>query len=953
MKSKRLTHILLISVLASIVFTGGLPIIPANITNNDPIVEIEDFKYNDISLLNENVISFKGTTELNRLGISVSNAGDVNNDGFDDVIIGAPGVEQYGDKGNAYIHLGGYSMNDIPDTILTGEEVGDWFGVSVSAAGDVNNDGFDDVIVGAFTNDAGGYNAGRAYIYFGGNPMDNIPDVIMTGNESEGFFGSCVSDAGDVNDDGFDDVLVVARYANNDVGYYGEGNVTIYLGGDPMDNITDIVISFIPNINTSGSTMIDYASGAGDVNGDGFDDVIVGRPLESGSNKGGRVYLYFGGDPMDNQNDFIMAGEALWDNFGFSVAGAGDVNNDGFDDFIIGGPGYDPQHSFSIANGRTYLFYGGNPLDDVADVIFDAEVIAPNDGFGTSVSGACDINNDGYSDVIVGASHCYEGRTYVFYGGESMDNTSDITLIGEGIWDRFGVSVSSAGDVNKDGYDDFIIGAPVNGSEAYDAGKAYLRISPYVVVNEGDNLDFIGNFTDPDINDMHTIEWNFDDGNTATGTLTPSHAYGDNGVYMPTLTVTDNNGGTGNKHVQVIVKNVPPVADAGDHYYGIVGIPVTIQGSHFDPGCLDTHTYYWDMDGDGIYDDGTGTTLSWTWYVAGTYHVRLIVIDDDGGYDYDTALVTIQPLNQPPVADAGGPYSGNEGSPITFNASLSYDPDGDNLQYRWDFHNDGIWDTGWSSSPYVEHTWGDDYDGEVVLEVTDGQLTDIDTCNVEVLNVDPTVTIESATMDVEIGLRVAGRKFNDVGMTLYEEGIPIGYLSIERMPGSPNAQMAWIPIILDMTKTYSATLTYIPEDPPNIGSNPVWIYIKFEDSSIEKIHHTFNVQQSKKRDSDHWNHVEPWEVDLMAALTGHPFEVTSHITDPGSDDETLTYNYGSQSLTYTYLNNPPNPDPYPSPELSPRDIIDFTSLSYEGPGLLELTVEDDDGGSVTATIELR
>ena len=98
----------------------------------------------------------------------------------------------------------------------------------------------------------------------------------------------------------------------------------------------------------------------------------------------------------------------------------------------------------------------------------------------------------------------------------------------------------------------------------------------------------------------------------------------------------------------------------------------------------------------------------------------------------------------------------------------------------------------------------------------------------------------------------------------------------------------------------------------------------------------------RKGDSDHWNHVEPWEVDLNAHFIGLPFEITSHITDPGSDDETLTFTYGSQVKIVTYLNNPPNPDPYPSPEVKPMDIMVTTTLVYEGPGTVTLVVKDDD-----------
>jgi PKD repeat protein len=275
-----------------------------------------------------------------------------------------------------------------------------------------------------------------------------------------------------------------------------------------------------------------------------------------------------------------------------------------------------------------------------------------------------------------------------------------------------------------------------------------------------------------------------------------------------------------------------------------------------------------------------------------------------------------------------------------------------NLTYSWDFNqfidsdSDGVFTNDIDATgPNPTYVYGDNGNFTVTLTVTDEQgLSDSDTCNISVLNVDPIVEIESAIMDVEIGLRVAGRKFNDVGMTLSENEKIVSYVSIERMPGSPDDQMAWIPITLDLTRTYSATVTYTPEDPPNIGGNPVWIYVKFPNGTIHKIHHTFNVQQSKKRDSDHWNHVEPWEVDLNAELEGWTFELNYHVTDAGSDDESLNCIYGSQNAVISHLNDPPNPDPYPSPEVNPRDIYDTAYMIYEGAGTLNLQVEDDDGG---------
>ncbi len=315
-------------------------------------------------------------------------------------------------------------------------------------------------------------------------------------------------------------------------------------------------------------------------------------------------------------------------------------------------------------------------------------------------------------------------------------------------------------------------------------------------------------------------------------------------------------------------------------------------------------------------------------------------------------------------------YEYPEGSSATFTA-IATDPGSDDLTFTWNwgdgtpdtvttYYNDGtgpepVYDpiineikSPWGTYPFkstdtVSHIYGDDgvFTVTLTVEDDDGGISLYKT-NITVSNVNPTVTIKSVTMDVEIGLRVAGRKYNNVSMILYEDGNPIGNVSIERMPGSPNEQMAWIPVSINFSKSYSAIVTYTPEDPPNVGANPVWIYIKSKNGSINKIHHTFNVQQSKKRDSDHWNHVEPWEVDLNPHFIGLPFEITSHITDPGSDDETLTFTYGSQVKTVTYLNNPPNPDPYPSPEVKPMDIKVTTTMVYEGSGTVTLVVKDDD-----------
>ena len=303
-----------------------------------------------------------------------------------------------------------------------------YFGRSVANAGDVNGDGYDDVIVGAFQ-------IGKAYIYFGGPAMDTIPDVILSGPH---FFGHVVSSAGDVNGDGYDDVIVSDG---------GVSNAFIFFGGAAMDSIPDVVLN-VPAYSVSA---------AGDVNGDGYDDVIVGL---AGTQIGG-AQIYFGGPSMDNTPDVVIQVPTLAF-FGTSVSSAGDINGDGYPDVIVG--------SGDAPNGRAYIFFGGATMDGIADVILSGH--NGDTGFGQSVSRAGDVNGDGYDDVIIGAGNPYTpGHAYIYFGGSPMDTLADVTMTDSVTSHDFGESVSYAGDVNGDGYDDVIVGAD---GGPYDAGHAFI-----------------------------------------------------------------------------------------------------------------------------------------------------------------------------------------------------------------------------------------------------------------------------------------------------------------------------------------------------------------------------------------------------------------------------------------------------------------------------------------------
>ena len=400
---------------------------------------------------------FNGLSAGSQFGISVSSAGDVNGDGFDDIIIGAYLFNS--NTGRAYIYFGGLNMNTVADVTLTGETTSNVFGCSVSSAGDVNGDGFSDVIVGAYGNSS---NKGRAYIFYGGSLMNNTADVIMSGEFNGNDFGTSVSAAGDVNGDGYSDVIVGADLFSSNT-----GKAYIYFGGASMNNIADVTMTGAATFNTFGKCV----STAGDVNSDGYSDVIIGA--NGYSSNTGRAYIFLGGIAMDNTADVLLTGEAVNNSFGVSVSSAGDINGDGYSDVIAGAYGHNSN------TGKAYIFYGGQAMNSAADVTMSGE--AAFNYFGNSLSGAGDMNGDGFSDVIISAfgNISLTGKAYVYFGGTAMDTVADITMTGETTNSSFGISVSSAGDVNGDGYPEVLIGAYGYGSNT---GRAYFY--DYLMKNE-------------------------------------------------------------------------------------------------------------------------------------------------------------------------------------------------------------------------------------------------------------------------------------------------------------------------------------------------------------------------------------------------------------------------------------------------------------------------------------
>jgi hypothetical protein len=451
-------------------------------------------------------VALPGESAGDLAGSAMAPAGDLDGDGFDDLLIGAPGADG---AGSVYLVMGrtpGWaSIIPLAEAAVAfpGTAPGDQAGHALHGAGDVDGDGQLDLLIGAPGSDLDGTDAGAVYLLRGRDDDDPWPAALPLAEADSVFVGDGGDRVGfaitgfiDLDGDGLADLVTGAPGA----GDAGGGEVWIVFGRDaawpPTVQLGDVGASFAST--GSGAQAGHAVARAGDVDGDGIDDLLVGAPGAAGgagavtvvAGDGDAQLSWTAGQPLDDGTT-TLTGEAAGDEAGSSVAGAGDVDGDGIDDLLVGAPGNDERDEDA---GQVYLVLGrssGWPLDlEQADASYWGD--EAGDAAGRSVAGTGDANGDGLDDVLVGApgndvGGTDAGKIYLLFGRTDGWET-DGHLMGAQAWflgvqghDVAGSAVAGVGDVDGDGIGDLAIGAPGRDGAGGDpedpddgAGEVYL-----------------------------------------------------------------------------------------------------------------------------------------------------------------------------------------------------------------------------------------------------------------------------------------------------------------------------------------------------------------------------------------------------------------------------------------------------------------------------------------------
>lgn len=746
---------------------GGSPLAPEGV-------------FNAAAIDGTNGFVIHGAAAGDRSGYSVAGIGDINGDGHDDLLIGALSADLSGrvDAGISYVvygRQGGFgpsldlgSLTAATGFAITGVNAFDFSGASVGAAGDVNGDGLADFLIGAPWGEASqGTNAGETYLVFGrasgfGTGLDlstlnGTTGVTFRGALAGDGLGFAVSSAGDINGDGFDDLILGAREA--DGGGRTDAGASYVVFGQAGGFAATMDVTGLNGANgfsiigADASDRSGYSvAGVGDVNGDGIDDLLIGAPQgdPGGRANAGEAYVVFGrtggfGASLDlgslsGANGFTISGVDAGDHAGWSVASAGDLNGDGLADMVIGALYADPDGGENA--GETYVVFGRT---GGFGANLDLSTMTPAMGFvitgtaalnltGHSVASAGDVNGDGIDDLLIGSLYADgsggtdTGQTYVVFGRQggfgagldlaSLNGQTGFAIGGVAAGDFSGHSVSAAGDVNGDGFDDLIIGAPMASRAGQaNAGASYVLFGAANVTRLSNDATVTVTITGT--NDAPVIT----SGGGGPSTTIPTV---ENNATVTTVVASDPDAGA------TLVYSILPGRDGAR----FVIDPTTGALTFVTPPDFEAPT---DLDSDNVYE------------------VDVQVSDGQGGTDVQTIFVNVTGVPEAPVitSNGGGAVGGYTISENTLgpNAVTAVDSDaGSKLTFSIIggadaalFTMDGAGVLSLVNAPDFEAPTDQDGDNvyEVIVQVSDGNLTDTQTINVTVTNANEAPVITS------------------------------------------------------------------------------------------------------------------------------------------------------------------------------------------------------------------
>ena len=876
--------------------------------------------------------SFDGAFVNKNLGFAeiASSKGDVNGDGYADLLISGYQLNNGSANwaGKAYLifgHKTGWAMGTPiaeADVTFTGEAAGHEAGFSASIAGDVNGDGYDDILISALSGGVG--SRGRTYLVFG-QASGWLP-VYYLYNATASFDGESLSDqagyavggVGDVNGDGYDDFYIGT--VERDIPMTNCGRVYLILGKPTgWTKATSLATADASFYGPKNSQAGGFQVGAGDINGDGLDDLAIGAQQYNQST--GIVYLIFGKKTgwannvnLSTSADASIVGERLASWFGYGVSLDGDLNGDGFDDVVIGA-GYDDE-AFTNA-GQVYVVFGKAAgwkkyfNASGADATFLGEAAQDLAGYGFTAGG--DVNGDGIDDMFIGAQQNSEsgvnaGQAYVILGkktGWTKDTSltlSDASFLGEGNANYFGIPSLITGDLNGDGFDDLSAsgsGAMVGGIKA---GKEYVIFfdtnkppTPITSVKAYAKSDYTYETAYAMPGDTIYLELKGTDGNASRKDVAVVKLKSQSAPVGYTIRLYETALNSGVYRSSYVIKQM---TDKDSNWVkGLPGDTITAQ-SFTDPAKMadvavagpmelmpkaddltaledalyNVHYYATNVTTmDGIFEtdatwlemNGTTQNLSGTPdnSLVGSYWVRLNVTDGFGRTDEHNFTVVV--ANTPPVIETVDNGTATEDVPYAVDYNSTDDGQG---TVTWSMETDA--------------------DAWLVLNGTTGNLTGTP-INVDVGSYYVNITVDDGNGGTDFSnftLAVAnvndgpGITTNDVGTATEDVLYSVDYNATDVDAGDvltwslKTSAGAWLKM--------NATSGVLSGTPANDDVGSYYVNVTVKDQGLLSDFHNFTLPVANVNDPPVWKNVPPAEVKVNS-LQVYTFDVNATDIDKG------------------------------------------------------------------------